>query len=521
MKFFPSMVNCQWSIVKRLSLVIFFLISYFLLTSSFIFNPSSFGSVHAAIPCPTTSSAGEINNINKTAITGGYDDKIFNLNQIIGTTDSLYTMLAGCSIAHPYTNSATAGRGALAASGNLVAFLYSAPPVSGIQYFANKIQDLNPVKPAYAQSGIGFQVLSPVQGAWEKFRNAAYAGFVIVFVIIGFMIMFRAHISPQAVATVQDTLPRLVIALILVTFSYAIAGLMIDLMFLILNIAIQLLGLSARANVIFDRSIIGVITSGWGEVFLTVSNSIDALIKDIVSANALGLITGLFVGAMAGTVAGLIIGIAILFIMFRIFFMLLQAYAMIIILTIFAPFFFLFQALPGQNGARAWFIQMGSHVLTFAVVGIMILLAGYVGGIEAFGSTTPGVPLGGGTTGAGAQSLKFPLLSGGLGSIGGLIALGFLMMTPEAANLVRNFMNVRTPGFGGAGVAAAGAAGGWLGARARGVASPFTGAVGDIAAYRGFRARERIIESVPGALRGGRTQEIVRVPVGSKPDPRH
>src|SRR3989344_2596429 len=449
--FVKSVVSCQLSVVIFLA----FLFSLFTLTLTFA-KPA-----HAAtcqIPANATSQE-TINAFNKCAIEKNiFDDKIFNFNQISGTTDSLYTMLIGNSLLHPETDEITQGKGAVAATGRLVAGLYSTPPASGVGYFADQIQRFNPIQPVYAQAGgIGFGALSPVQDIWRVFRNASYVGFVIVFVIMGFMIMFRAHISPQAVATVQDSIPRIVIALILVTFSYAIAGLMIDLMFLIINIAINLFAQSGfikadkASEVIFNKSIIGVIIGAWPDIFTTTAEALKILIDDVIDFG--GDILGIIEWGVS-CIAALIVGIAALFIMFRIFLMLLMAYVMIIILTMFAPFFFLIQALPGNTGAKEWFKQMAANIAVFPTVSLMIIFAGAIGGISAFGGTGAGE-----LQGVGSEALKFPLLVGGLnpGAIGKIIALGFLFMTPEAANLVKNAIGAKGPQFGGAGAAALGA----------------------------------------------------------------
>jgi hypothetical protein len=64
---------------------------------------------------------------------------------------------------------------------------------------------------------------------------------VIVLIAIGFMIMFRMKLNPQTIITVESALPRIVLSLILITFSFAIAGFMIDLMYVIIIIVISLL----------------------------------------------------------------------------------------------------------------------------------------------------------------------------------------------------------------------------------------------------------------------------------------
>lgn len=494
-------------IKKAVSLLLSVVLFLFLVSSLlFIVAPRP---AHALAPSPSPAAECQvppdataqqiIDAFNKCAIKKNvFDDKVFNTNQIAGTIDSLNTHILGLSYLHPETNELTAGRGALAATTGLMAGLYSRPPASGVQYFAQEIQKFNPVQPAYAQ-GFGYGALTPVKNLWEAFRNIAYLGFVIIFVIMGFMIMFRAHISPQAVATVQDSLPRIVVALILVTFSYAIAGLMIDLMFLGLNIALRalpsdLINFGTASGIVFDQSIFHVITGAWDDIFLTTASAIKSILNNVFDdvfggGSIAGILTFPFEWGLAG-IAGLIVAIAALFIMFKVFLMLLMAYVMILIMTIASPFYFLIQALPGNNGAKEWFKQMAANLAVFPAVALMIIFAGIVGGIGAFGGTGEGA-----FGGADSEALKFPLLVGGLdsGAIGKIIALGVLFMTPEAAKMIKEAIGAKGIGGGaGAGAAIGGALGagaGVLGAGGRHLgASPFGRAVRDIgeAKSRGF-----------------------------------
>src|SRR3989344_7327961 len=130
-------------IAKRLTTIAFFF------TFSIFLFQFSMKNVHAqdcTIPANATSQE-TINAFNKCAIEKNiFDDKIFNFNQIAGTIDSLNTHLLGESWLHPETNTITQGKGALNATAGLVAGLYSTPPASGVGYFAQKIQDFNPVK---------------------------------------------------------------------------------------------------------------------------------------------------------------------------------------------------------------------------------------------------------------------------------------------------------------------------------------------------------------------------------------
>lgn len=121
------------------------------------------------------------------------------------------------------------------AAGNLVAFtdvIYISKPISSQTYLAHLNQkSLKIIQPAYAQ-GAGWDFLSPVVGLWEASRNLAYLFMAVVFIVIGFMIMFRSKIDPQTVISVQNALPKTVVTLLLITFSYAICGLVVDLAYL-------------------------------------------------------------------------------------------------------------------------------------------------------------------------------------------------------------------------------------------------------------------------------------------------
>jgi len=113
------------------------------------------------------------------------------------------------------------------------------PPASGIEYIA-QVRDNFLGKPAYAQNN-SFQKLQFILPLWRIFRNVVYLLSTILFIVVGVMIMLRVKVSPQAVITVQSAIPRIITVLILVTFSYAIAGLVLDLCNLLQAITTSLL----------------------------------------------------------------------------------------------------------------------------------------------------------------------------------------------------------------------------------------------------------------------------------------
>src|SRR3989344_5398845 len=120
--------------------------------------------------------------------------------------------------------------GAIGGMSNMISMLY-APPIHTSDYFQNLAQNFGIVKNANAQvTGTGFKGLEPLQKLWEAFRNIVYLLFVIVFVVIGLAIMLRIKIDPRTVMTIQNQIPKIIIGIILVTFSFAIGGFLIDLM---------------------------------------------------------------------------------------------------------------------------------------------------------------------------------------------------------------------------------------------------------------------------------------------------
>lgn len=134
--------------------------------------------------------------------------------------------------------------GALGFMDNMVADLYT-PAATTKSYVQYMSANFGLVKHTYASTntGTGFTKLSPLIGLWTTFRDITYLAFVVVFIVIGFAIMVRHKIDPRTVMTIENQIPKIIIALVMVTFSYAIAGFMIDMMYVT-----TYLGINAIAN---------------------------------------------------------------------------------------------------------------------------------------------------------------------------------------------------------------------------------------------------------------------------------
>lgn len=263
------------------------------------------------------------------------------------------------------------GKGALASVGNGMAIAMSSPPASGTKYVASLLQDLKIVPPAYAQ-GLGYTSLDPILTTWKVFRNVSYLFFTIIFFIIGFMIMFRHKISGQTVVTVQQAIPSIIIAFILVSFSYAIAGFLIDIMYLSMYLIMSLFGGSED---LINRTFIEI---GWDLVTHGGSlGNVNQAIHNFVQAAMTSMSSSFWGGVAAwisSTLFGLMIAVAVLWGSIRIFFDLIKTYITIILAITTAPLFLMTGAIPGKNPFKDWISQLVGNLAAFPGLLIMLIL---------------------------------------------------------------------------------------------------------------------------------------------------
>jgi hypothetical protein len=128
--------------------------------------------------------------------------------------------------------------GLLGATTDLIAGTYQ-PIVSTSTYISYVGDNFGVVKKAHAQtpcdpsrSGYGFCGLQPILKLWENVRNIAFILLTLAFIFIGLGVMLRVKIDPRTVMTVQNQIPNVIISMILITLSYAIAALMVDTMWI-------------------------------------------------------------------------------------------------------------------------------------------------------------------------------------------------------------------------------------------------------------------------------------------------
>lgn len=351
--------------------------------------------------------------------------------------------------------------------GRAIAAMTGNPPVRTAQYLAYMGAKAGFVEQAYAQDG-GFGVLAPVRDIWIATRNVAYLVTSLTLVVIGFMIMMRRKLDAQTVIGIQQALPSIVITLLLITFSYAIAGLMIDLLYFVLYFVIRLLGNniftdngSAALEAITTTSIFGIGLQGlfgFGSG-KTAADAIAALINNVFSSDLTTFIGGAL-GGLIGTsgIGGLIVSGALLFATVKIFFSLLTSYAMFLIATIFGPLMLMTNAVPGSNSFGTWIKNLAGNAAVFPATAIFLILAAALMGTQ---NTAWGIKGNVGFSSAAARGEVAwlpPLLFGANATASNpqdalmaIIGLGMFMLTPQFIDMVKKAF--QTAGGEGAGSA--------------------------------------------------------------------
>ena len=337
------------------------------------------------------------------------------------------------------------GGGALGGLGTVLVALYTNPPTSTGEYLASVGEGLG-IKNAYAQNigsggSSGDAVIKPVLKLWQISRNLSYLAFILVFIAIGFMIMLRAKISPQAVITAQAALPGLVIGLILVTFSYFISALLIDLAFIGMNLVVFLFTQPGIQNAVSNPREIGAnlnvfsLFSGFvlnGVHFTNlvgpIRDTFSGIIPVFSSNNPISWLGGTLIGGTIGILVMFIVLIAVLAQMFVLLWKLVSCYIAIFVTVIAGPLIIMSSSLPGRGDKMGlWWKTLLGNALVFPAVFAVFLLAGVI-----LGNSNPA-----------DFSTTLPLFAGlPVDILRTIIAYGLVLGTPAVPDMVKKAIGV-------------------------------------------------------------------------------
>jgi len=299
------------------------------------------------------------------------------------------------NLASSYTNN----YGVIGSLGKFTTNLATIRPASSIDYvnyIALNLQKHHIVSDTYAAGpGYGFSALAPILPLWRAFRNISYMLFAIGFVLYGIMIMFRVKIDSKTAATIQLAIPKLIATLLMITFSYAIVGFLVDISTIADAMAINILRVGPEPilnaggplsgigdfviNVVSGQSLLGGIGSFFVNALTAVMVS-PLIFFNLVIGGLSGIVVGVLVGGLGlisgfGIIAGIIIIIAVLISYFKLILKLFQAFFGIIINLIFAPIILLGNLLPGSTSFGDWLRSIYGNLAVFPVAIFFLTLS--------------------------------------------------------------------------------------------------------------------------------------------------
>ena len=281
---------------------------------------------------------------------------------------------------------------------------------------------------------------------------------------MGFAIMFRVKINAQTVISIQTLLPKIIALLLLITFSYAIVGLMIDLMYLVFYIIINSFTFFdiIRKGIIWDQPV-GVMLAS-GQAGLVMSMLYQQLIATyVVPSAALAAVFGLPTGVASiidilltvsgiGLIIRIILMFAIIYSFFKLFTKLLGAYIHVVIYLIFAPIILLGGIFPGSQTIGNWFRGLLANMSVFPTTMVFLLLS-YVFMVQPIinapiiGLLSPILGVNDLIVGGNYSSglLNAPLIftwSPPAASVLALIGIGLLLMASKYVDMVKDALKV-------------------------------------------------------------------------------
>jgi hypothetical protein len=200
---------------------------------------------------------------------------------------------------------------------------------------------------------------------WKQTRNLAYLLFVIVLIAMGFMVMLRYEVSPRTTITVTSALPKIAIGLVLITFSYPIVSLAVDLI-IPLTIVAKNVVVNAWYGIAVESTIF--------ETFQPWASS------SSITKALLGTIAAFFGGRvnLFSVVLYLVILGALLITVLLAFWAFLKRFITLVYMGILGPLIIAWGTLPGNEEAiSGWFKKIIACVLALPSV-VLVMHAGFV-----------------------------------------------------------------------------------------------------------------------------------------------
>lgn len=325
---------------------------------------------------------------NSVVVTGQFVNN-YELNSTLFNLSSMITCL------HP--DICDDRRTALGVIARVMDSMYANPPASISMYALDVLTNTGVIaKSAHAQ-GIGFAGFLPLLSLWKTTRNIAYIVMVVILIAIGFMIIFRTKIDPKTVISIQAALPKIILTMILITFSYPIMGFLVDLMYVVTAILIQILAIGFNQPSRATEFQTWYMNGGIGQLAWSIFSGGSSAIDDFLAkwswpvgagtSGAGGIIIGLLTRSLLNLIPGVaavpalivfILLLGMLFTFCRILILLLNSYIQLLLALIIGPLQLLTEAIPGRSAFSAWILNIIANLVVFPTTIALLMFAEFL-----------------------------------------------------------------------------------------------------------------------------------------------
>ncbi len=370
-------------------------------------------------------------------------------------------------------------------------------PISSVEYINYMSSNFGLVEQTYATNqqpqnggaicngnvnnmGYGFCSMYPIMGIWQFVRNIAYALLVIAFVVLALGIMLRFKIDARNVMTLQNQIPRVIIAILLITFSYTLAGAMVDLMWTVTYMGMSMITSNSQTtmcdytnnttspidqsaqkhlvqtpmayvNAIFSESCGGLPARGISKISNDTGGAVGDMITQLTfsflginytrpprcSLTSLGECIPAGIALIVSSIIKLIMLVTIIITLFRLWFNLLKTAVLFLVYTVMGPIYIVLGLLPGRPlGFENWLKHIFAYLLTFPVIAWMLTFA-IILATEFKSKSDP-------------NNLFLPPLVGNsnMDNFGSLIAFGLILLTPGMPDAIKAKLTPQGLGLG-------------------------------------------------------------------------
>ncbi len=254
-------------------------------------------------------------------------------------------------------------------SGSILGLYYQADHIKSVvgspfdmRYFASEeFKNVPFVGTALAAGAPEYRApfITDVYFIWKIMRNLAFGALSLIMLVIGVMMINRSRINPQTVVTIQYALPKIIIAVVLIAFSYPIGATLTNFFY---YGAGALNNLAANATAPQAAKDLG---SMWDSAHKQIN--VGSVFMYIITAILASFVIGV-VALIVGVLVCLVCIVQLILIVIKFF----NYYIKMVFEVVLSPFSFVISAVPGNDDrVMNWFKKMLAYG-----VSLMVLEAG-------------------------------------------------------------------------------------------------------------------------------------------------